>query len=310
MEATAAAINDRALSCSQRFYGFDIACFGPAAYSGRREYFDMKKTYGAIVSVMALFLAGASLGLAQPSITSGGILNGASFATGVQITPGSLISIFGTNFAAHAASADTIPLSNTLGGVSVEFVNGNTKLPAPMLFADSTQLNVEVPWELVPNGTTANVNVIVTNNGKASAPAQVTVGPFSPGVFASNGLAIAVNPDGTLAWPVGAVPGLTTHPAKIGEALVLYANGLGAVKNPPADGQNSINELRNTLVPPQVTVGGVTAPIIFAGLSPQFVGVNQVNITVPAVAPGDSLPLEIKVGGITSPSNITIAVSQ
>jgi hypothetical protein len=27
-------------------------------------------------------------------------------------------------------------------------------------------------------------------------------------------------------------------------------------------------------------------------------------------APTDSLPLEIKVGGITSPSNITIAVSQ
>jgi uncharacterized protein (TIGR03437 family) len=268
------------------------------------------KTHGAILAFTALFSASASLGIAQPTITSGGILNGASFASGLQITPGSLISIFGTNFAAHAASADSIPLSNQLGGVSVEFVNGNTKLPAPLLFADSTQLNVEVPWEIIPSGTTTTVNVIVTSNGKASTPSSVKVGPFSPGVFASSGLAIAVNPDGTLAWPVGAMPGLKTHPAKIGEALVLYANGLGAVKSPPADGQNSIDELRKTIVPPQVMVGGVTAPIIFAGLSPQFVGVNQVNITVPNVAPGDKLPLTITVGGITSPDTITIAVSQ
>lgn len=267
------------------------------------------KKYGAILSVTALFLAGSGLGLAQPTITSGGILNGASFASGVPITPGSLISIFGTNFAAHSASADSIPLSNQLGGVSVEFVNGNTKVPAPMLFADSTQLNVEVPWEIVPSGTSATVNVIVTNNGKASAPSPVKVGPFSPGVFASNGLAIAENPDGTLAWPVGAVHGLTTHPAKPGDVVIIYATGLGAVKDPPADGQNSIDELRKNLTPPQVLVGGITAVLKFAGLSPQFVGVNQINMVVPDVAPGDKVPLQIKVGGITSPDTITMAIS-
>jgi uncharacterized protein (TIGR03437 family) len=273
------------------------------------------------IRTIVLLLACAGFGFAQtPAIISGGVLNGASFAKGQPVTVGSLVSIFGTNLASKIAEADTIPLSNSLGGVTVQFVNGATTLNAPMLFVKpddpanqvSSQLNVQVPWELVPQGTTANVNVnvIVTNNGVASAPSQVTVGPFSPGVFSSNGLAIAVNADGTLAWPTGTIPGVTTHPAKIGDLIIVYATGLGAVANPPADGQNSLDQLRTNLVPPQVMIGGVSAPVAFAGLSPQFVGVNQLNVTVPNVAPGNSVPLQIQLGGITSPASVTMAVTQ
>jgi uncharacterized protein (TIGR03437 family) len=266
-----------------------------------------------------LLLASAGLGLAQtPSVFNGGVLNGASFVKGQAVTAGSLVSIFGTALASKVAEADTIPLSTTLGGVTVQFVNGDTTLSAPMLFVQpdnlannvNSQLNVQVPWEIVPAGTTANVNVVVTSNGVSSTPVQFTVAPYSPGVFASNGLAIAVNPDGTLAWPVGAVPGLTTHPAKMGDVVIVYATGLGAVASPPVDGQNSLDQLRTNLVPPQATIGGVSAPVVFAGLSPQFVGVNQVNITVPSVAAGNSLPLQLQLGGITSPDTVTMAVTQ
>jgi uncharacterized protein (TIGR03437 family) len=39
--------------------------------------------------------------------------------------------------------------------------------------------------------------------------------------------------------------------------------------------------------------------------------VNQVNIVIPPNAPtGDAVPLTIQMGGITSPSNVTIAVTQ
>jgi uncharacterized protein (TIGR03437 family) len=268
---------------------------------------------------IALFFACAGLGLAQvPSVFNDGVLNGASFAKGQPVTPGSLVSIFGTGLASKVAEADTIPLSNSLGGVSVQFVNGTTNLNAPMLYVQpddptnkvSSQLNVQVPWELVPAGTTANISVIVTTNGVASAPAALTVGPFSPGVFASNGLAIAVNSDGTLAWPTGAVPGLTTHPAKIGDTVIVYATGLGAVASPPADGQNSLDQLRTTLTAPQVMIGGVSAQVPFSGLSPQFVGVNQINAVIPSVAAGNSIPLQLVLGGITTDASVTMAVSQ
>jgi len=266
------------------------------------------KTHGAILSFSLLLLTSVGLCRAQSSITS--VLNGASFATGQPVTGGSLISIFGTNLASGIAGADSIPLSTKLGGVIVQFENGDTKIQAPILFVQPTQLNVQVPWDLVPSGTSATVKVVVNSNGNLPS-AQVQVAPFSPGVFALDGLAVAVNfSDNTLAWPVGASPGLTTHPAKMGDVLIVYATGLGAVDHTPADGANAGSTLTSALTKPQVLIGGVAADVIFAGLSPQFVGVNQLNVTVPNVAPGNSVPIQISVGGITSPATTTIAVIQ
>ncbi len=263
---------------------------------------------------LLLFLAMSCVAFAQtPSIANGGVLNGASFATGQPITVGSLVSIFGSNLASALAQADTIPLSTNLGGVSVQWVNGSTTVNAPLVFVAGTQVNAQVPWSLVPAGATQNVNVVVNVNGTASAPAQVTVGPFSPGIFTAGPpafRAIAQNVDGTLAQPAGSIPGLTTHPVKVGDAIIIYATGLGPVDNTPADGSILPTGLANTLTVPTVMVGGMTAQVLFSGLQPQFVGVNQVNIVIPANAPvGDAVPLQIQMGGVTSPSNVTIAVS-
>lgn len=268
------------------------------------------------IQVFLLFLLASALAVAQPpSIADGGVLNGASFVKGQPVTTGSLVSIFGSNLASAIAQADTIPLSTSLGGVTVQFVNGSTSANAPLTFVAGTQVNAQIPWNLVPGGATANVSVTVNVNGTASAPSQFTVGPFSPGIFTAGPpafRAIAQNVDGTLAQPAGSIPGLTTHPVKIGDAIIIYATGLGAVDNPPADGGiPPAGTLVNTLTKPIVTVGGMTAQVLFSGLQPQFVGVNQVNIVIPPNAPtGDAVPLQIQMGGITSPDSVTIAVTQ
>jgi uncharacterized protein (TIGR03437 family) len=104
---------------------------------------------------------------------------------------------------------------------------------------------------------------------------------------------------------------LTTHPVKVGEALIIYSTGLGQVDNPPSDGGiPPAGTLVNTLTKPTVLVGGVSAQVLFSGLQPQFVGVNQVNIVIPNVPPGDAVPLQFQMGGITSPDTVTIAVTQ
>jgi uncharacterized protein (TIGR03437 family) len=249
------------------------------------------------------------LAYSQTAISAGGIVNGADFQIGKAITPGSLITIFGTQLAARTAQADSIPLSASLGGVTVTFVTDSRSVTAPMLFVTASQINAQVPWDLIPNNTTATVNVIVNNNGTSSAPSPVTVGAFSPGVFASNGRAIAVNQDGTLAWPAGLIAGLTTHPAKPGDVIIVYATGLGAVDTAVQDGHDSLDKLRNTLVKPQVSIGGISANVLFSGLSPQFVGVNQLNITIPNATAGDNVPIQLQSGGVTSTA-VTIAVSQ
>jgi uncharacterized protein (TIGR03437 family) len=258
----------------------------------------------------------AALALAQsnnPLINQGGIVNAADAKS--PLAPGSLFSIFGSRLSSGTASALTIPLSGSLDGVTVQFINGSTTINAPMLYVqpDSagsiSQINAQVPWDLVTPGSTTTVNVVVNNNGATSAPTPVTIGPFSPGIFASGTQAVAVNyPDGTLAWPAGSVAGLTTHPAPQGSTIILYATGLGAVNQTVTDGAIP-SSLATTTTTPVVMIGGVPAVVGFSGLAPQFVGVNQLNIQIPAGAPsGNAVPITIQIGTITSPSNITLAV--
>ena len=78
------------------------------------------------------------------------------------ISPGSLISIFGSNLAAITASAPSIPLPMSIADTSVT-VNG---VPAPLLYESPGQINAQVPWE-VPAGP---ATVVVRTRGASSAP--------------------------------------------------------------------------------------------------------------------------------------------
>jgi uncharacterized protein (TIGR03437 family) len=61
---------------------------------------------------------------------------------------------------------------------------------------------------------------------------------------------------------------------------------------------------------PRVLIGGVEAQVLFSGMSPQFVGVYQVNVIVPGgVQPGDAVSLVIEIGGLQSRQDVTIAVA-
>jgi uncharacterized protein (TIGR03437 family) len=260
----------------------------------------------------------AALASAQPTIAPGGIANGASFQA-IPLAPGALFSIFGSGLASQTATASSVPFSSSLGGVTVHFVNGTTAVDAPLSYVQpgtgtTSQVNAQVPWELVPPGTSATVTMTVLNNGVASSPAQVSVAPFSPGIFgyntANGTLALAYTyADSNFAWPTGAVAGLTTHPAAPGSLIIVYANGLGAVTPTIGDGAAPGSVLTTANTPPVVTIGGVSAQVAFAGLSPQFPGVYQLNVIVPASAPtGSAVPIQVQVNGISSPSTFTIAV--
>jgi uncharacterized protein (TIGR03437 family) len=239
-------------------------------------------------------------------VSSGGVSNAANgLAT---VTPGSLVSIYGTNLAAGLAQADTIPLSTTLNSVSVTF-NG---VAAPLLFVSGGQINAQLPWNVLSSGTTGTANVVVTRNGTPSAAQSFPVGPFSPGIFAINNIAVAINPDGSIAAPAGAIPGISTKPAKVGDpgGLVILCTGLGAVNPAAVSGAASLDALRTATTTPTVLVGGQPATVVFAGLSPQFVGVNQINVALPAGTPtGNAVSLQIQVGGVTTSNSVTIAVS-
>src|SRR5215472_13638941 len=229
--------------------------------------------------LLAILVLGSAAYAQTPSVAAGGVLNAASFDKTQPVTPGSLISIFGSNLAATTATADTIPLSSLLGNVKVS-INGTD---APLLFvshsaANGDQINAQLPW----GTTTGQAQVVVTNNGVASTAQTLQVGASAPGIFTVNfgtGPAIAINSDGSLAAPAGSIPGFATHPAKVGDSngLIILATGLGAVDHTPSDG-NSPQTLAQTVAKPVVLINGVPVQVTFSGLAPGFVGLNQVNV--------------------------------
>jgi uncharacterized protein (TIGR03437 family) len=94
------------------------------------------------------------------------------------------------------------------------------------------------------------------------------------------------------------VPG--TRFAAPGSTVVIYASGLAA-SAAGTEAPGALSLMSST----QVTIGGATAQLAFAGLI--SAGLFQINATVPAVADGDQ-PLLIKTNGVQSPAGVTIAV--
>jgi uncharacterized protein (TIGR03437 family) len=266
------------------------------------------------LSILLAMLIGPAVCFAQtPQVVEGGVLNGASFAKGQPVSPGGLVSIFGTGLVSKLASADTIPLSNSLGGVTVTFAD---LPPAPLLAVvpgvpgqSDDQINAQLPWEI--GSGTGVVNVTVTNARGKSVPVAVNYTSSMPGIFSSSAggqlYAIAVNSsDSSLVWPTGLAG--NAHPAKAGDVLIIYATGLGKVDHQPLDG-GIPSVLATTVAKPSVLFGGVPGDVLFSGLAPQFVGVNQLNVQVPAgVTPSSAVPLQIQVDGFSSASQVVVAI--
>ncbi|HEY2014416.1 MAG TPA: IPT/TIG domain-containing protein [Bryobacteraceae bacterium] len=288
----------------------------------------MMRNFPAASLAALVILAGATAGYSQtPAIAAGGILNGASFdTTGKPVAPGSIVAIFGTNLASGNASGSSVPLSVSLANVSVTF-NG---AKAPIYFVSAGQINVQVPWEvlpLTPPTSSGTAQVVVTNTAGTSAAQTVALAPAAPGIFQlprADGTLQAIaygNVDGIIAAPAGSIAGLTTHPAKINDpnTLVILATGLGPVDSTVANGDVPTVVTSNTLTKPVVTVGQMPAQVVFSGLVGRdssgkalgFVGVYQINIIIaPGTPTGDSVPVQISMNGITSPNTFMIAVSQ
>ena len=185
-----------------------------------------------------------------------------------------------------------------LSGATVQF----DALTAPIIYSSSSQLNLQVPWELQSKSSS---QVTVTANSVTSAPQTVAVGTLGPGIFS---LGAPQGGQGAIANLTGMVVDASS-PAHAGDYLQIYATGLGAVTNTPQTGATAVASPLSYLVNyPTPTIGGLPAPVSFAGLAPGFVGLYQVNVQVPpGVAAGDAVPVTLSAGGITS-NTVTIFV--
>jgi uncharacterized protein (TIGR03437 family) len=81
------------------------------------------------------------------------------------------------------------------------------------------------------------------------------------------------------------------------------------VTNTPASGAVAPSSpLSTTTAIPRVTVGGVSAQVLFSGLAPGSVGEYQINILVPANAPsGSADAVVVTIAGAVS-NTVTMAI--
>jgi uncharacterized protein (TIGR03437 family) len=186
--------------------------------------------------------------------------------------------------------------SRTWSGPDFNGINAPTSLdstsvtiggqPAYIGYISPSQINAQVPSNI---GTGEQPLVITTANGP-SATYAVTIKSAQPGIlttpaFLIKGIqyAVALFSDGaTYVLPTGAIAGVPSRPAKVGDIITLYGIGFGTTN--PDNPAGQIVQAGNSLtLPVTVTVGSQKAALPYAGLTPGVIGLYQFNVVVPTI---------------------------
>jgi uncharacterized protein (TIGR03437 family) len=250
---------------------------------------------GKVLGEQIDLTAGLTSGAKGPLPLS--VLNGASFLDTASLAPGVLISIFGSGLASSSTSGTT-PLPTDLAGTQVTL--GGQALP--LLYASDGQVNAQVPYDLSVN---TELQLQVKRGTSLSVPQSLTVAPAQPAIFtldqAGHGQGAILNVNNAVV-DAGA-------PAAPGDTVVIYCTGLGAVTPAVSAGvPTPTTSLSVTVSPVTVTIGGQPATVQFAGLSPGYAGLYQINAVVPAgVTPGNAVAVVLQTAGQISPP-VTMAV--
>lgn len=273
--------------------------------SAHRLRFAGMKLFGFLVA-LTVWTAGA-----PAQIDPGGIANPASFRLAALpdsgVAQGSIITVFSLQARnigpADALLAETLPLPTELGGVSIQVTVGGLTVDCPLLFVSATQVSA-----VLPSDTLAGSGELRLMVGAQTYSEPITVQRSAFGIFTQNqagtGAAAVQNfTDAFSSTPVN-TPIQSINP---GGGAILWGTGLGRVQGDPAEACPFPCETDTTV---EIFVGGVkVTTILYAGRSPQFAGLDQINFIVPPGAVGCYVPVVVVVDGV--PSNYpTISIAE
>jgi uncharacterized protein (TIGR03437 family) len=194
-----------------------------------------------------------------------------SAAPSNAVSPNSLASLYGSNLAAGTAQAGAQPLPLTLGGVTLTVTDsaGVTR-PAPLYYVSPGQINL-----LVPDGT-------ASGPARFTAGSQVfagTVDAIAPRLFSMSGTGTGVAA-ATAVTTQAASPQLQT-PVTVfrctPSGCVSVPVGLGVDTPVYATFYGTGIRGRSSLANVSVTIHGINMPVQYAGPSPNYAGLDQVN---------------------------------
>lgn len=179
---------------------------------------SVRIAYNSSGSLSSIRFGGSgSIGSTPTPCLSPNILNSATFVESGNIVPGELISFTGLGIG---------PATPSSSGVQVLF-DGQ---PAPILYAQSRQINAQAPVEIAGKSQTT-ISVIYNNTAIGTITAKVDAFG-APGVFRLRpGLSLdtaVMNQDGTINSP--------SNPAPIGSTIAMWGTGFGMITPPCSTG--------------------------------------------------------------------------
>jgi len=246
-----------------------------------------------------------------PQVSAGGVVDNATFAGNDELGRGVIAAVFGEQLLMRdPVAASALPLQTTFNGLRV-LVNNQA---APVYFASYNQINFQIPFD-APEGT---ATVSVERDGVRSNLTAVRIVNRAPRLLTFGGFpgyGIIVNQDGTYPLPASAGLGAAARPARSGDTLVIYALGLGPTVPAVLSGVGApAGPLASVSPAPGVVIGVNSIAQVdsitpdFAGLTPNFVGLYQINVRVPtSVDKGNAVPLYINFGNLVS-NRVNLAI--
>jgi uncharacterized protein (TIGR03437 family) len=241
-------------------------------------------------------------GWSAPACLSPDVVNAATLLSD-GVAPGEFVTLTGWGIGPEngvvyqSGPQGQAPLA--LGGVRVLF-DGQ---PAPVIYAQSRQVNALVPFEI--GGSTTAVSL--EYNGVTFGPFSMPVNFANPGIFrlhpGVSTQAAAFNQDGTVNGP--------SNPASPGSVVSIYGTGFGPTNPPCATGGLNAPGPVNLALDGVVVGNGALAQ--YAGGGPTLLcGVVQINLVIPVQAPPGPflLPIRALMAGhsVTSQVGATIVV--
>jgi uncharacterized protein (TIGR03437 family) len=235
-----------------------------------------------------------------PSYTAAGIVHAAT-QTAEALAPNTIATIYGTylSWTTHATAVGDLnggTLPTSLEGVSV-YVNG---ILSGLFYVSPGQINFLIPYDI----TDSTGKVEVVRQGVGGPAATIQLATTAPGFFQWNGnFAVAEHADGSLISDAA--------PARAGEIVVLYAAGLGRTI-PDVPSGHVVSTATTILYASelQILLNGAPCPassIYYAGLTPGYAGLYQINLKLPDTLPANPA-IRIVIGAQTSPAAIQLSV--
>ena len=227
------------------------------------------------------------------------VTNAASLQPGL-VAPGGMVTLFATGIGpARGVSGKVQPnglLEDRVAEAQVLFDG----LPAPLYYAQESQINAQVPYAVYDKTKT---EIEVRYLGHRKAAAVVDVARAASGLFTLSGGAgpvLAVGPDGSLV--------MESNPAPAGSIVTLYGTGEGQTTPGGVEGKPVSSPPPQALLPVALSIGGEVAELLFAAPAPGLIGLFQLNVRIPAgLRPGPA-PVVLTVGSARSQDGVTLAV--